>query len=120
MEGHFIRGVGDGVVESDIALVDDALEEADRFLAGAGHVVLAQYVERVARLIDGFQSPYGMELLATVHWVTTREKTTSFDATLKAVRSWDTRKAQLMQPSHVRAAWEKLAEQGWIANSHGA
>jgi O-acetyl-ADP-ribose deacetylase (regulator of RNase III) len=114
MDGHFIRGLGDGVVDAEIEPAEDALKEADQFLAESGHAALAQHVERVARLIDGFQSPYGMELLATVHWTMTREKTTSLDETLKAVRSWNSRKAQLMQPSHVQAAWERLTEQGWI------
>jgi hypothetical protein len=27
---------------------------------------------RVARLIEGFETPFGMELLATVHWVPIR------------------------------------------------
>ena len=117
MDGHFIRGLGDGVVEAEIAPAEDALKEADKFLAESGHATLAQHVERVARLIDGFQSPYGMELLATVHWVTTREKATSLDETLKAVSSWNHRKAKLMQPPHVRAAWERLAGQGWISTA---
>ena len=114
MDGHFIRGLGDGVVEAEIEPAEDALKEADQFLAESGHTALAQHVEKVARLIDGFQSPYGMELLATVHWVTTHEKTTSLDETLRAVHSWNERKARLMQAPHVRAAWVRLAEQGWL------
>jgi uncharacterized protein YwgA len=122
MNGHFIRGLGDGVVDAEIEPTEDALKEADQFLADAGHAALVQHVERVGRLIEGFQSPYGMELLATVHWVTTQEKTTSFDEALKAVHSWNERKAQLMQPSHVHAAWVRLEEQGWLrkAGTHGS
>jgi len=115
MDGHFIQGVGDGVVEAEIEPVEDAIKEADEFLAASGHADLAQRVERVARLIDGFQSPYGMELLATVHWVVMQEHDVrDFDQLMGAVRSWNERKAQIMQPAHVRAAWERLLEQGWL------
>lgn len=115
MEGHFIRGLGDGVVEAEIEPVEDALAEADRFVAESGHAAMAQHVERVARLIDGFQSPYGMELLATVHWVATREPDVrTLDQAIHAVHAWNERKANLMPAPHVRAAWDRLAAQHWL------
>ena len=115
MEGHFIRGLGDGVGEAEIEPVEDALKEADQFLAESPHPVLAQHIERVASLIDGFQSPYGMELLATVHWVVTREQgVRTFDDIISAVRAWNKRKATVMQPAHVRVAWDRLVEQRWL------
>lgn len=115
MEGHFIRGLGDGVVEAEIEPLEDALAEAEQFVADSGHANLAQHVERVANLIEGFQSPYGMELLATVHWVATREPNAhSFDEAISAVHAWNERKKKIMQPAHVRAAWGRLEAQGWL------
>ena len=116
MEGHFIRGLGDGVVEAEIEPLEDALSEAEEFIVASGQAMLTQHVERVASLIDGFQSPYGMELLATVHWVATHEhNVNTLDQAIKAVHSWNVRKASIMQPAHVRAAWNRLTEQGWVA-----
>lgn len=115
MEGHFIRGLGDGVVEAEIEPLADALAEAEQFVADSGHAHLAQHVARVANLIEGFQSPYGMELLATVHWVATREPNAhSLDQAISAVHAWNERKAKIMQPAHVRAAWSRLEAQGWL------
>lgn len=115
MEGHFIRGLGDGVGEAEIEPVSDALSEADKFLTDGSHTELAQRVDRVARLIDGFQSPYGMELLATVHWVAIHEQQGQrFEQVLSAVHAWNSRKAKIMQPAHVRAAMDRLIEQDWI------
>jgi O-acetyl-ADP-ribose deacetylase (regulator of RNase III) len=120
MEGHFIRGLGDGVVEAEIEPVEDALAEADRFVAASGHAAMAQHVERVARLIDGFQSPYGMELLATVHWVATREPDVhTLEQAIHAVHAWNERKANLMPAPHVRAAWDRLASQHWLPQTEG-
>lgn len=115
MEGHFIRGLGDGVVEAEIEPVADALAEAEEFVNASGHAALAKHVERVAGLIEGFQSPYGMELLATVHWVATREAgVRTFEQVLGAVKSWNERKASIMQDAHLRAAWDRLLEQRWL------
>lgn len=117
MEGHFVRGVGDGVVEADIEPLANALREADVFLAEGSHKGLAHRVERVERLIDGFQSPYGMELLATVHWVATHEqRANDFTNVLNAVRSWNSRKEKIMQPAHVQSALTRLIEQNWLAD----
>lgn len=115
MEGHFIRGLGDGVVEAEIEPVEDVLAEADRFVAESGHAAMARHVERVARLIEGFQSPYGMELLATVHWVATREPDVrTLDQAIHAVHAWNERKANLMPAPHVRAAWDRLEAEHWL------
>lgn len=115
MEGHFIRGLGDGVVDAEIEPLEDALAEAERYVSASGHAALARHVERVANLIEGFQTPYGMELLATVHWVATHEPNAhSFDQAVSAVHAWNERKAKIMQPTHVRAAWSRLEAQGWL------
>ncbi len=46
-----------------------------------------QALEETSKLIDGFESPYGMELLATVDWLISKEEVTpSVDALRKALR----------------------------------
>lgn len=114
MEGHFIRGLGDGVVDAEIEPVPDAMAEAGEFIAAHGHEEMAQRVERVGELIEGFQSPYGMELLATVHWVARHEGATTQQEVLAAVRAWNDRKKTLMAPEHIAAAWQRLEQAGWL------
>jgi len=116
MEGHFIVGLGDGVVDSEIEPTAQALTEADEFIATAGDAALNERLERLQTLIEGFQSPYGMELLATVHWVAHHEAGASTpEAALAATGAWNFRKKTLMQPAHVNAAWQRLATAGWLA-----
>lgn len=83
MEGHFIRGYGDSQKpNAEIELLPGAVEEATSFLAGKSESLAR--LERVALLMEGFETPYGMELLATTHWVAHRGGPTSdvpaFDA----------------------------------------
>lgn len=117
MEGHFIRGLGDGVVEAEIEPTEDALVEAEAFIAEQQHSALADQVASVGRLIDGYQSSYGMELLASVHWVATREQgVASVEDAIEAVHDWNDRKRQLMKPEHITKAWERLVAEGWLSS----
>jgi O-acetyl-ADP-ribose deacetylase (regulator of RNase III) len=119
MEGHYIRGVGDGVVDAEIEPMPNALAEADVFLQeDTDGSSLNQRIAKVEQLIDGFQSPYGMELLATVYWVSRNSPfARNHVEALQAVRGWNERKRQLMQPSHVKIAWDRLVSESWISES---
>ncbi len=115
MDGHFISGYGAGENKPDvpIQIKPEAAAEAERFLEG--HRETQARFARVSALIEGFETPFGMELLATVHWVATREDAASGpDAALAAVQSWSTRKASVMRREHVEAAWRRLTSLGWI------
>lgn len=115
MEGHFISGYADGLnkPETPIDLKDDAAKEALGFLAQ--HSDTKQRFDKVAKLIEGYESQNGMELLSTVHWVVTQESNAALSAEelIERVHSWNARKAA-MKPAHILAAWERLSEQGWL------
>lgn len=114
MDGHFIHGLGDGVVESEIAPNQDALAEAESFIQQSQNQELPQHIAKVDELIQGFQSPYGMELLSSVHWVATREHAANSMQALECIQSWNERKRHLMKPAHIVVAWQQLTELGWI------
>ncbi len=114
MDGHFVRGVGDGVVESEIEPIDEALSEAEAFIKTQGSTELLRHVALVEELIQGFQSSYGMELLATVHWVFKENNAKTPEEALHFVQRWNKRKKDLMKPEHVYIAWKQLEQQGWL------
>lgn len=118
MEGHYIRGVGDGVVEAEIEPTEEASKEAEAFIAQQGRQEVAERVSRVGRLIDGYQSPYGMELLASVHWVAAHERSiNTVDRAVAAIQDWNERKRVLLKPVHVASAWHRLDTEGWLAGN---
>lgn len=115
LDGHFIRGYGDSQApDAEIELVPDAIEEADRFLAGSEKS--RARLERVAAVIDGFETPYGMELLSSVHWVALHEtpQIESADQAVEAIQGWNDRKRVMFRPDHIRIAWKRLYELGWL------
>ncbi len=66
---HMLTGYGDGedAPSKPIELVEGAVESARAFLRGDSEV--QERIARVAALLDGYEDPYGMELLSSVHWV---------------------------------------------------
>ena len=49
---------------------------------------------RVGDLVEGFETPFGLELLSTVHWVASQEKANSIEDVIAAVYGWGERKQQ--------------------------
>jgi O-acetyl-ADP-ribose deacetylase (regulator of RNase III) len=119
LEGHYLRGFGDGAVspEKQLRLLPGASEEAQSLIRE--HPEVQHRFGRVTSLISGFETPFGLELLATVHWVATHAEppARSSEEAVEAVHQWNTRKASLMSPAHVQAAWERLAQHGWLGSA---
>jgi O-acetyl-ADP-ribose deacetylase (regulator of RNase III) len=114
MDGAYLHGVGDGTKPSEITIVGSALEEAEAFLNSQMDLETSQRIERIDRLIEGFETPYGMELLATVDWVAADAPGAGFDEILRRVHGWSERKRQIMKPQHVKAAHDRLVCEKWI------
>jgi len=76
IEGHFISGYADGgdVPDKQLQLVPGALPDAEAFLEN--HPEVRARFDRVTDLVEGFETPFGLELLSTVHWVANRSRST--------------------------------------------
>jgi O-acetyl-ADP-ribose deacetylase (regulator of RNase III) len=115
LDGHYIGGVGDFAGESEIGVLPGAVAEADEFIKASGDADLAMQVEGVRNLIQGFETPYGMELLATVHWVATQEPNVStVEDAISAVHRWNARKRAILREDDIRLAWDRLKQEGWF------
>ena len=114
LEGHYIRGYGDNQrPDVEIELWQDAVAKADAYLEG--HPEAKARLTKVAALVDGFETPYGMELLASVHWIAVHAGTAvDADGAVHQMRCWNERKNRLFKPEHIKVAWNRLEAQGWI------
>ena len=113
IEGHLVAGYADGgdAPDKQLKLVPGAVEDATNCLRQNPRTQ-ARFA-RVTALVDGFESPFGMELLATVHWVMSHERTHDDAAIVSAVHGWNARK-QAFTPRQIRLAAERLRAQGWV------
>ena len=113
IEGHLVSGYHDGgdAPDKQLELVPGAVKEAEAFLAADGDT--RKRFDRVGQLVEGFETPFGLELLSTVHWVAAREKAATFDEVVKEVYAWNDRKRQF-SPRQVSIALTALREKGWL------
>jgi O-acetyl-ADP-ribose deacetylase (regulator of RNase III) len=115
MENHLTRGFGEGSDKptTPIELLPGSVEAAEIFLTNLPET--KSRMERVAQLIEGYEDPYGMELLSSVHWVMQHEAGAreSIDKAVHGVRNWNDRKRRLLKAEHLKLAWERLRDQGW-------
>lgn len=114
MEGKYIRGYGDGTQRAEIRPLPQAIQSAHDFLTN--DTAAQARLTRIQRLITGFETPYGLELLATVHWVSSQDADAGNDIenAIIQVRNWNERKRHRYQPFHIRRAWQRLQEEQWL------
>lgn len=112
IEGHFISGYADGGDKPDkqLELMPQAYEKASQFLAQ--HEQTQQHFDHVVDLVEGFESPFGLELLSTVHWVVKKEASARQDIIPK-VYAWNARKQQFSS-RQIEIAVQVLEQKGWI------
>jgi hypothetical protein len=113
VEGHFIAGYGDAEddPEKPIELLPGVTAAANAFIVS--HPETQARFDRVAKLIHGFETPFGMELLATVDWVCTREGARSEEEAVSHTYAWSDRKKGFDR-KQIALAREVLAAQGWL------
>lgn len=119
-EGHFTIGFGEGHSNprTPIRILPQASEEIEKYLAEHS-AKTEQYnarLEKVKKLIVGFESPLGMELLATIHWLVKHESISSEnpDDIIRKIQAWNLHKKNTMKPAHIRIAIERLKQEEWI------
>jgi O-acetyl-ADP-ribose deacetylase (regulator of RNase III) len=116
VEGHLVTGYADGGDNPTKALelLPGAVAAATPLLQ-ADAAAQARF-ERVARLVEGFETPFGLELLATVHWLSRHEGMRDPDQLVMATHAWSERKRRF-SAGQILLAREALAQQGWLDQS---
>ena len=114
VEGHLVSGYADGgdAPDKQIELVPGAVHDAEAFLNDKRETV--SRFDRVGKLVEGFETPFGLELLATVHWVATRENAIDAGDAATKVYAWNERKKRFL-PRQIGIAFETLRANGWLA-----
>ena len=113
VEGHFVSGYADGGENptKELSLVPGAAREAGELLAS--DEVTQERLRRVSRLVEGFETPFGLELIATVHWVAVHEQATTEEAAERATYAWGKRKAQFTK-RQIDRAFDRIRTEGWL------
>ena len=113
LEGHFLSGYNDGGDAPDkaISLIPGASRDAQAFI-DAEPATRTRF-ERVSNLVDGFETPFGLELLSTVHWIAKDHQANSDQHVIEGVYAWGAHKRKFSE-RHISIALETLRSLGWI------
>jgi len=113
VEGCFVSGYRDGgdAPDKQLELMPGAIRDAKEFLGA--HPVVQARLDRVAELVEGFETPFGLELLSTVHWVIGNEHPRTMDDLVTRIYAWNSRKEQF-SPRQIKLAVDVLTKRGWV------
>jgi hypothetical protein len=70
--------------------------------------------DRVADLVAGFETTFGLELLATVHWVVLQLGARTSEAVVATAYGWNERKRRF-SPRQIHLTLDVLRFKGWLA-----
>ena len=115
IEGHYTIGYEDGGDSpfKELQLIPGALVEAQDFLQHTPDSNAVNHFRKVADLVEGFESPFGLELLSTVHWVVKQENAQSPIEATQAIYNWNDRK-KMFSERQIALAFSVLQEKEWI------
>ena len=116
MEGHLVSGYVDGGDRpgKPIELVPGATKDAEKVLKASQDT--RHRLGRVFDLVEGFESSFGLELLATVHWVAKKEGGRNRDGIPDLVYAWSNRKRQFFSRRQIGIAVDVLSSKGWLSS----
>lgn len=69
-----------------------------------------QRLDSVCNLIEGFETPFSLELLATVDFILKENPDFTPNEIHENIQNWTQRKKELMKPFHIEVAYNKLNE----------
>jgi hypothetical protein len=113
IEGHLVSGYADGgdTPNKHLELVPRAVEDATTFLQQHSNTHIR--FDKVAELVEGFESPFGLELLSTVHWIIKNEPVRSVDELVHQTYTWNDRKRRFT-PRQIALAADVLSSKDWV------
>ncbi|GAB2964113.1 macro domain-containing protein [Micromonospora polyrhachis] len=117
LEGHYLIGYGDRSARVEelrpINLTPGTSEAVAAWSASHDTDSSDKALDQLARLIDGFETPYSLELLATVHYAAQQHPPSAdINELVHRIQTWSGRKARLFTPAHIQTAYDRLRSAG--------
>jgi len=111
VEGHYLTGFGDGsakvLAATPLTPLAGGISAADELLEA--YPDTKARMQLVLDLAQGYESAYGLELLATVHWIAASAPGgTTDEAVALKVAEWSPRKARMFTSRHIDSALKTL------------
>ncbi len=99
--------------EQQVVVTQGTFAAANELLDANG-ASISETIRKLSLLIEGYESPYGMELLASVHFLAVTEGITTQPEMSRALENWNDHKRANFPEAAVTAALERLKEDKFI------
>lgn len=111
LEEHYIRGYGDKSNQAEIYLLEDTMDVVEEYLHGKKEA--QTQVRKVATLMEGFITPYDLELLSSVDWVLEEEPLFASDPerVVASMQDWSPRKKHVFSIEDIKKVWYYLYDE---------
>jgi len=119
IEGHFVMGYADGgdAPDKELGLVPGAVRDATAVLEDQAST--RNRFNRVVDLVEGFESPFGLELLSTVHWIAKNVGGNASEMVIARTYAWGDRKRQFSR-RQILLALDVLRQKDWLGDNASA
>ena len=79
----------------EIGLVMDTEDEVLDYLKNLPNQEYLEIIEKTKNFLDGFYSPFGLELLSTIDYISEKENTKDSEIIISKLNDWSNRKTEL-------------------------
>lgn len=105
-----ISGFSSG--ESTAHVTHSAYALAEDFLQQNGYEDATKAITKLGHLIEGYESPYGLELLSSIHWLAAHEGHAPVEKIIIELIAWNSEKRGRFSENSIRSAFERLESDG--------
>lgn len=97
LNGSYILGYSskDKKPFEEIGLVMDTENEVLEYLKNLPNQEYLEIIEKTKNFLEGFYSPFGLELLSTIGYISEKENTNDSDVIIAKLNDWSNRKTEL-------------------------
>lgn len=110
VNGVYLKGLEQNQAKAfePLLLNYDKYNEVEGFVKSKLSTAQLDRLHSVLKLIEGFESTYALELLASIDFLRKQERVNSIVEAKAHIQQWNQRKANLFKPEHIEVAYEHL------------
>jgi hypothetical protein len=110
VNGYYIKGMEkmDAKPFETLELVPSKKPEVDEYVEKRLSIAQKDNLKKLSKLIDGFQTSYGLELLASVDFIRRKYNANTPDEISQQLAKWSDRKAEIFPIQHIKITQKHL------------
>ncbi|PRD54695.1 type II toxin-antitoxin system antitoxin DNA ADP-ribosyl glycohydrolase DarG [Sphingobacterium gobiense] len=110
INGVYLKGLEQNQAKAfePLLLNYDRYNEVESFVKSNLSILLMDRLRSVLKLVEGFESTYALELLASIDFLRKQENVSSLEEVKARIGRWNQRKANLFKLEHIELAYDHL------------